>query len=165
MEKKQPNFDRLEKGEVMYFISSLSFGVVATRDEYFPTDDDRYFDGNYFPDAKLAHACSEEIIEIYVPRLTELKKQQRDNHDKYFTATKKLADSMKKKMKYFVQNKDKEDAKPAYRWKTGDKPDFESFAVDLVDVYTSYKDVHDALIKAIADVNKEIKEFIRVYPK
>ena len=165
MVKKKNNFERLEKGEVMYFISSLNYAVVQTHDCYFPTDDDRYFEGNYFPNATACHACSEEIIDTYVPKLDILKKLQKENLDKYIKATKEVAEKCKRLMGSYVKAKEGEEDKPKRAKKEQPKPDFEPQVLALVDAYTVYKSRHDELNKDTADVKKDIEDFIKKYPK
>lgn len=166
MKKKKKNtVDRLDKGDVMYFISSLTYKVVQTRDCYFPSDDDRFLNGNYFPEAKAAHACSDEVIELFVPRLNSIKKLQDDNLEKYIRETKDITMKIKKLMYGFINDSEDENAKPRRRRKTDAKPDFEPFAIELVDALTAYNDRNNELVKQTNDTKKEIDEFIRIYPK
>lgn len=165
MAKKKNNFERLEKGEVMYFISSLNYAVVQTHDCYFPTDDDRYFEGNYFPNAKLAHACSDEVIELFVPQLRSLEKLLADNRVKYIKATKEIAEKCRVMMASYTKAKEKEEKKLTLKKKEEEKPDFEPQVLALVDAYIKYKSRYSELTKKTSDVRKEIAEFIRVYPK
>lgn len=45
------------------------------------------------------------------------------------------------------------------------KPDFEPLAIDLVEAFDAYETTHESLVKEVADVKKEIEEFIRQYRK
>lgn len=92
---KRKKRERLAEGEVMYFISSLTYNVVQTHDCYFPTDDQRFDGGNYFPEAKACHACSDEIHETFVPRLEALDRLKKENLDKYVDVAKDVAKKMK----------------------------------------------------------------------
>ena len=165
MAKKANKPQRLEQGETVYFISYLTYKVVATHDCYFPTDDERFQSGNYFPDATACHACSEEIIDTYVPKLDILKKLQKENLDKYIKATKEVAEKCKSLMGSYIKAKEGEEDKPKRAKKEQPKPDFEPQVLALVDAYTAYKSRHDELNKDTADVKKDIEDFIKRYPK
>lgn len=165
MAKKAKKPQRLEKGEVMYFISYLNYNVVQTHDCYFPTDDDRFKDGNYFPDARSCHDCSDEIQETYVPKLDVLEKLKRENLDKYIKATKEISEKCKSLMGAYVKMKEKEQAKPRIGRKKEIKPDFEPQVIALVESYTAYKSRREELVKDTASVKKEIANFIKQYPK
>lgn len=153
---KRKKRERLAEGEVMYFISSLTYNVVQTHDCYFPTDDQRFEGGNYFPEAKACHACSDEIHETFVPRLEALDRLKAENLDKYVDVAKDVAKKMRSKMGSY-SSKGNEDKRV--------KPDFEPLAIDLVEAFGAYETTHESLVKEVADVKKEIEEFIKQYRK
>lgn len=82
---------RLEKGGVYYFISVPYFKVCQTRDEYFGTDDQRFQDGNYFPDANDAHECFDTIAETYGEKLEDIAEKIEKNKSSFVKTTTKLA--------------------------------------------------------------------------
>lgn len=165
MAKKAKKPERLGKGEEMYFISSINYDVVRTHDCYFPTDDARFKDGNYFPDAGACRDCSDEIIETYVPKLDVLEKLKRENLEKYIKATKDISEKCKSLMDAYVKMKEKEQAKLKIGKKEVAKPDFEPQVVALVESYTTYKSRREELAKDTSSVKKDITEFIKHYPK
>lgn len=77
---------RLEKGESYYFISVHYWKVCATKDEHFTTDDNRFSDGNYFPDAYKAHDCFEKIDDAYGEAIEKIESRTKKAKKDYLAA-------------------------------------------------------------------------------
>jgi len=58
---------RVEQGDNYYFVSIMYWKVCRTIDCYFPTDNKKYKEGNYFLSPRAAHQCMEGINELYGP--------------------------------------------------------------------------------------------------
>ena len=136
--------ERLEKGATYDFISIPHWKVCVTHDCYFPTDDDRFEKGNYFPDAKAAHECFSEICETYGDRIAQLKKDDKANTAAFLKTCCSLA----------------QDGKGAKKAK-----DHKKVSQGLVSAYTQYKDTAAKIAAELDGIYEEIQDLITKAPK
>ena len=69
--------NRLNKGDWYFFIQPSTLLPVATRDWYFDSDDQRYFDENYFITREAVNACAQALVPI-ASQIRELRAKAKD---------------------------------------------------------------------------------------
>lgn len=158
MNKAPKRIKRLDRGVLMYFINMRDYKVCQTADWYFPTDDERWESGNYFPDAKAAKECAATIKEEYGERLETLDYSKEVNRQKFIKDMCALADKCKRKMGKAVE--DDEDDKPKKK-----KPDFDAIAIDLVEIRDRYESRKKEINNDITEIREKIADIIKNYPK
>ena len=82
---------RLEKGEPYIFISTRTLLPVFTHDCYFPSDNEKWTERNYFASSGKASAVSSECREKYSKRIQELEAARESNKNALIAQVTKLA--------------------------------------------------------------------------
>lgn len=69
--------ERLDRAEWYFFIQPSTLLPCATRDWYFDSDDQRYFDENYFLTREAVNACAEALAPVR-DELAQLRERAKD---------------------------------------------------------------------------------------
>ena len=139
--------ERQTKGAEYYAINITPYyKVYKTRDEHFPTDDERFEKGNYFFTSKASHSCFDDIDEKFGDRLKELAAVGDESKTKYIKATIELVELSRKELKK-------------------KKPVFKKIVNALVEARDAYINANLAADKETADIYKKIDEMITAAPK
>ena len=100
--------ERQQRHADYYFIQPSTLKATRTRDEYFESDDQRYYDENYFITAEAARACAADIQDQFGDTFAELHSRRKQNDRDFIKAVKAIPE------KYHLQPKDgKDNAKAA----------------------------------------------------
>ena len=69
--------ERIERGEWYFYIQPSTLLPCSTRDWYFDSDDQRYYDENYFLTREAVNACAQALAPVRA-ELKGLKERSKD---------------------------------------------------------------------------------------
>lgn len=69
--------ERIERGEWYFYIQPSTLLPRATRDWYFDSDDQRYYDENYFLTREAVNACAQALVPVR-QELQQLREKGKD---------------------------------------------------------------------------------------
>lgn len=152
--------NRLPQGSDYLFISLRTLKIVPTHDCYFPTDDQRFEDGNYFIDSNVARACLSTIKEEHGGELEGIEDAKERNKGKLLITISHLVNkALGKPAKDKKSEDDEEEAGPKKPAKVAP----EDIVQDLVLAYGAYRDKDSELAAKEKKVTEAIKEIIKEF--
>lgn len=151
---------RLEKGADYLFISINNLKVVPTHDCYFPTDNERFENGNYFTDAAAAKACLSIIKEEHGETIVAIDDGRERSRNRFIKAVTGLVAKATGKA---VQSEDDEDEPEEGTEKKSKKATPEDIVAAMVAAYEKYRETNVELMRKERKVRDSVKDIIKSY--
>lgn len=153
---------RLEKGADYLFISINNLKVVPTHDCYFPTDNERFENGNYFTDAATAKACLSIIKEEHGETIVAIEDGRERSRNRFIKAITGLVSKATGKA---VQSEDDEDEDEPEEGaeKKSKKVTPEDIVAAMVAAYEKYRETNVELMRKERKVRDAVKDIIKSY--
>ncbi len=153
---------RLEKGADYLFISINNMKIVPTHDCYFPTDNERFENGNYFTDAAAARACLSIIKEEYGETIVAIEDGRERSRNRFIKAVTGLVAKATGKA---VQSEDDEDEDEPEEGteKKSKKATPEDIVAAMVAAYEKYRETNVELGRKERKVREAVKDIIKSY--
>lgn len=157
--------NRLPQGSDYLFISLRTLKIVPTHDCYFPTDDQRFEEGNYFTDGNVARACLSTIREEHGGELEGIEDAKERNKGKLIVTISHLVNKALGKPAKGKKSEDDEDDSEEEE-KAPKKPvkvEPQDIVQDLVLAYGSYRDKNTELAEKEKKITAAIKDIIKEF--
>ena len=153
---------RLEKGADYLFISINNLKIVPTHDCYFPTDDERFKDGNYFTDVTAAKACLSIIKEEHGETIVAIEDGRERCRNRFIKAVTGLVAKATGKA---VQSEDDEDEDEPEEGteKKSKKATPDDIVAAMVAAYEKYRETNVELMRKERKVRDSVKDIIKSY--
>ena len=153
---------RLEKGADYLFISINNLKVVPTHDCYFPTDNERFENGNYFTDAAAAKACLSIIKEEHGETIVAIEDGRERCRNRFIKA---ITNLVAKAIGKAVQSEDDEDEDEPEEGteKKSKKVTPEDIVAAMVAAYEKYRETNVDLMRKERKVRDSVKDIIKSY--